>query len=137
MWTTVNLFCDTGAALIQFIQMVSPFELSGGREGGGGNLCTAFRNDLLFGGVTTLILCSMPLTPFRGKNKWTLSGPGLPGAQCVLFRCMVNWNRGFESLSGNFFMLSFCVYGGTSVHERPCSRTIRFTNKFFEQKRLG
>jgi hypothetical protein len=26
------------------------------------------------------------------------------------------------------------IYSGTSVHERPCSRTIRFTNKFFEQK---
>jgi hypothetical protein len=25
-------------------------------------------------------------------------------------------------------------YTGTSVHERPCSRTIRFTNKFSEQK---
>jgi hypothetical protein len=25
-------------------------------------------------------------------------------------------------------------YSGTSVHERPCSRTIRFTNKFSEQK---
>jgi hypothetical protein len=24
-------------------------------------------------------------------------------------------------------------YSGTSVHERPCSRTIRFTNKFSEQ----
>jgi hypothetical protein len=25
-------------------------------------------------------------------------------------------------------------YSGASVHERPCSRTIRFTNKFSEQK---
>jgi hypothetical protein len=25
-------------------------------------------------------------------------------------------------------------YSGTSVHERPCSRKIRFTNKFSEQK---
>jgi hypothetical protein len=25
-------------------------------------------------------------------------------------------------------------YSGTSVHERPCSRTIRFTNKFSDQK---
>jgi hypothetical protein len=25
------------------------------------------------------------------------------------------------------------IYSGTSVHERPCSRTIRFTNKFSEQ----
>jgi hypothetical protein len=25
-------------------------------------------------------------------------------------------------------------YSETSVHERPCSRTIRFTNKFSEQK---
>jgi hypothetical protein len=29
------------------------------------------------------------------------------------------------------------LYSGTSVRERPCSRTIRFTNKFSEQKRLG
>jgi hypothetical protein len=29
------------------------------------------------------------------------------------------------------------IYSVTSVHERPCSRTIRFTNKFSEQKRLG
>jgi hypothetical protein len=29
------------------------------------------------------------------------------------------------------------IYSGTSVHERPCSRTIRFTNKFSDQKRLG
>jgi hypothetical protein len=28
-------------------------------------------------------------------------------------------------------------YSGTSVHERPCSRTIRFMNKFSEQKSLG
>jgi hypothetical protein len=26
------------------------------------------------------------------------------------------------------------IYSGTSVHERPCSRTIRFKNKFSEQK---
>jgi hypothetical protein len=26
------------------------------------------------------------------------------------------------------------VYSGVSVHERPCSRTIRFTNKYSEQK---
>jgi hypothetical protein len=26
------------------------------------------------------------------------------------------------------------VYSGASVHERPCSRTVRFTNKFSEQK---
>jgi hypothetical protein len=26
------------------------------------------------------------------------------------------------------------IYSGASVHERPCSRTIRFTNKFSEQK---
>jgi hypothetical protein len=26
------------------------------------------------------------------------------------------------------------IYSGTSVHERPCSHTIRFTNNFFEQK---
>jgi hypothetical protein len=25
-------------------------------------------------------------------------------------------------------------YCGTSVHERPCSRTIQFTNKFSKQK---
>jgi hypothetical protein len=28
----------------------------------------------------------------------------------------------------------FEKYSGTSVHERPCSRTIRFTNNFSEQK---
>jgi hypothetical protein len=28
----------------------------------------------------------------------------------------------------------FCTYSGASVHERPCSRTIRFTNKFSEKK---
>jgi hypothetical protein len=28
-------------------------------------------------------------------------------------------------------------YSGTSVHESPCSRTIRFTNKYSDQKRLG
>jgi hypothetical protein len=26
------------------------------------------------------------------------------------------------------------MHSGTSVHERPCSRTIRFTNKFSGQK---
>jgi hypothetical protein len=26
------------------------------------------------------------------------------------------------------------IYSGTSAHQRPCSRTIRFTNKFSEQK---
>jgi hypothetical protein len=35
----------------------------------------------------------------------------------------------FLNLSGNY-----SNYSGTSVHERPCSRTIRFTNKFSEQK---
>ena len=30
--------------------------------------------------------------------------------------------------------LSSGIYTGTSVHERLCSRTIRFTNKFSEQK---
>jgi hypothetical protein len=29
------------------------------------------------------------------------------------------------------------LYSGTSVHERPCSRTIRFTNKFSEQKNVS
>jgi hypothetical protein len=29
------------------------------------------------------------------------------------------------------------IYSVTSVHERPCSRTSRFTNKFSEQKSLG
>jgi hypothetical protein len=29
------------------------------------------------------------------------------------------------------------IYSGTSVHERPCLRTIQFTNKFSEQKSLG
>jgi hypothetical protein len=32
------------------------------------------------------------------------------------------------------FELHWYIYSGASVHERPCSRTIRFTNKFSEQK---
>jgi hypothetical protein len=34
---------------------------------------------------------------------------------------------------GNIW-IHLCIYSGASVHERPCSRTIRFTNKFSEQK---
>jgi hypothetical protein len=30
--------------------------------------------------------------------------------------------------------VKFWIYSGASVHERPCSQTIRFTNKFSEQK---
>jgi hypothetical protein len=33
-----------------------------------------------------------------------------------------------------FSLISVLLCSGTSVHERPCSRTVRFTNKFSEQK---
>jgi hypothetical protein len=34
----------------------------------------------------------------------------------------------------SFLLFSYMLYSEASVHERPCSRTIRFTNKFSEQK---
>jgi hypothetical protein len=40
----------------------------------------------------------------------------------------------FRLLSAAHHQEAEHVYSGTSVHERPCSRTIRFTNKFSEQK---
>jgi hypothetical protein len=45
---------------------------------------------------------------------------------------MVNFRNSFYDLQHT--VPSEIVYSGASVHECPCSRTIRFTNKFSEQK---
>jgi hypothetical protein len=42
--------------------------------------------------------------------------------------------KGYTQPTDIRFKFLTIKYSGASVHERPCSRIIRFTNKFSEQK---